>query len=382
MRTELPTEILPTSDIPETGRGNTDTLYDVTTATGVTIASVTPLEEEYWQTRVYSVIFQYVSPAILAVGLFGNIFALVVLQRGSMRTSGACFLLSALAVSDMGCLLTELLNNWVKEVTGSKVNIRGYNIHTCRLHVFLTFLCHHLSPMTLMFLTVQRVICVYLPLKAKVICSRSKVIKMWLVIAILFAGFNSMAFFTVTFDTRVSGINMNCFYNNDVIDWFNTTDSVLESYLPCSVIVLGNILIVVRVRKAQMKRLKQMATRSASKKVDGTEAMTTMLVVVTTTFVLLTTPFYIWINGTHEWGTYADDPLLRAKSHFAYAVTYHLLELNFAVNFILYCIFGRRFRSTVKRMMGCGCRDREKGETSFLGSIRGQTPLSNLGHKQ
>ena len=326
----------------------------------VTDGVKTPLEE-YWQYRMYKALFIYGSPIIFLLGLFGNIFAFVVLQTRSMRSSGASFLLSALAVSDLGCLLTELVNNWVKEITSFKVNIRGHNIHTCRLHIFLTFLFHHLTPMTLVFLTVQRVICVYLPLKAKVICSRGNIIKVWTAIAILYVSFNSIAFFLVSYDTRVATLNMNCFFNDDVIDWFNTTDSVLESYMPCTVIIIGNILIVVKVRNARMKRLSSQMSPTASSsnkqaKGDASDSMTTMLIVVTTTFVLLTTPFYVWVNGVHMWSAFGDDQLMRAQTHFAYAITYHLLEFNFSINFILYCMFGKRFRSAVRSMTGCGNR--------------------------
>ena len=84
-----------------------------------------------------------------------------------MRESATSFLLSALAVCDTGCLLTEILNGWVSHITQSEIQMRKYNIHTCRAHIFLTFLFHHMSPVTVIFLTIQRVICVYVPLEGQ-----------------------------------------------------------------------------------------------------------------------------------------------------------------------------------------------------------------------
>ena len=177
----------------------------------------------YWQSELSNTIFIYLSPVILIVGLLGNSFNLIVLQSKSMRSAATSFLLSALAVSDMGCLLTTLLNQWLRIFTDFTVNMRAHNIHTCRVHYFPTFLCHHLSTMTLSFLTIQRAISVYLPLKAKIICSHGNTIKVWTGIAILLAGFNSIAFFTMTFESDYT-FYKSCFYSDKVRSWFNLVE--------------------------------------------------------------------------------------------------------------------------------------------------------------
>ena len=119
-----------------------------------------------------------------------------------MRSAAASFLLSVLAVSDMGCSLTTLFNQWVQTITNYRVNMRMYNVYTCKIHLFLTYMFHQLSKMTLSFISIQRVISVYLPLKAKTICSRGNTIKVWTGITILLARFNSMTFFLVRYDSN------------------------------------------------------------------------------------------------------------------------------------------------------------------------------------
>ena len=187
-----------------------------------------------------------------------------------------------------------------------------------------------------------------MPLKAKVICSRGNTIKAWSAIAILFVGLNTMTFFTVTYESDFAAYK-SCFHRNDVALWFNRTDSVLESYLPCSIILTGNVLILVKVQLAQLQRAKPSSNSAGQQpKADQSDRMTA----VTTAFVLLTSPYYVWVNGWDWWNPNSPDIEVVAISYTFFAIAYHLLEMSFAINFILYCVFGERFRAALKEMMG------------------------------
>ena len=309
---------------------------------------------EYWHFELYLMIFKVGSPAILFLGLAGNSLAFVILQTRSMRTSATSFLLSALAVCDTGCLLTEVLNSWVSDMTHSQVEMRKYNIHTCRAHIFFTFMFHHMSPVTLIYLTIQRVVCVYVPLKAKIFCSRDNTVKVWFSTFTLFAVFHIVINFKVDQTVIVGGFKQ-CYFSRDMRGWYNLTDAVIESYLPSTVIFTGNILILVKVKYNRMKLFpSQAAAQQNLNTTSASNAMTRMLVVVTTAFILLTAPYYIWINSADRDKLYSENRLERVQALLRYAVCYHLLELNFSINFFLYCVFGQRFRRAMIGAMTCG----------------------------
>ena len=326
---------------------------------GIATADMDILQKSYWQFDFSDIMFRYVSPTILVVGLLGNSLSLMVLQSRSMRIAAASFLLSVLAVSDMGCLLTTLLNQWLQTITNYRVNMRMYNVYACKIHLFLTYLFHQLSTMTLSFITIQKVISVYLPLKAKIICSRGNTIKVWTGVAILLAGFNSMAFFLVRFDS-IDRSYSGCFYGREIWIWFNNVDAAIECYLPISIILIGNVLILMKV-KLQQKKMKQHQTNNRDEhRSTSSDRMTTLLIVVTTSFVLLITPFYVWLNGLNYWHYNSEDFNTRALSAAFRAAAYHLFELNFAINFILYCAFGVRFRSALIEMLRLRKKSKQK----------------------
>ena len=333
----------------------------VFTSTGVTDVSsqgisdntngdIDTLQKSYWQFDFSDIMFRYVSPTILVAGLLGNSLSLMVLQSRSMRSAAASFLLSVLAVSDMGCLLTTLLNQWLQTITNYRVNMRMNNVYTCKIHLFLTYLFHQLSTMTLSFITIQRVISVYLPLKVKIICSHGDTIKVWTGIVILLAGFNSMAFFLVRFDSNNRSFN-GCYYGKEIWIWFNNVDAVLECYLPAGIILIGNAFILMKVKLQQTKMKQHQTSQNRDEhRSTSSDRMTTLLIVVTTSFVLLITPFYVWLNGLNYWHYNSEDFNTRALSAAFHAAAYHLFELNFAINFILYCAFGVRFRLALIEM--------------------------------
>ena len=309
------------------------------------------LQKSYWQFDFSDIMFRYVSPTILVVGLLGNSLSLMVLQSRSMRSAAVSYLLSVLAVSDMGCLLTTLLNHWLQTITDYRVNIRMYNVYTCKIHLFLTYLFNQLSTMTLSFITIQRLISVYLPLKAKIICSRSNTIKVWTGIAILLAGFNSMAFFLVRYDSNNRSYS-GCFYGREIWMWFNNVDAAIECYLPISIIMIGNTLILIKV-KLQQKKMKQQQTNHNREEHRSTSSdrMTALLIVVTTSYVLLVTPLYVWMNGLFylNYSSEVFDTLIFSEAF--RVIAFHLFKLNFSINFILYCAFGVKFRLALKEII-------------------------------
>ncbi|XP_025116239.1 gastrin/cholecystokinin type B receptor-like [Pomacea canaliculata] len=95
-------------------------------------------------------------------------------------------------------------------------------------------------------------------------------------------------------------------------------------------------------------------TTTMSKVLNPTSAATTnvtaMLLLVTFTFLLLTSPIVI-ILLFPALLLASQHPTEKATAQLAHAVVDNLMYTNHAVNFLLYCISGRRFRLECKRLV-------------------------------
>jgi hypothetical protein len=115
-----------------------------------------------------------------------------------------------------------------------------------------------LSSWTVVLLTAERVISVWLPLKCKELCSRRRVIGVWCGIFVLLCGCNLHFFFT--FDLQpiaaddIPGSNetscCDCLFNESYehfwYDQWYWIDSIIRSFIPFGLILIGNIFIISR----------------------------------------------------------------------------------------------------------------------------------------
>ncbi|XP_076458566.1 uncharacterized protein LOC143292265 [Babylonia areolata] len=92
----------------------------------------------------------------------------------------------------------------------------------------------------------------------------------------------------------------------------------------------------------------------AARKAATSANITVMLLLVSFTFLMLTSPVvivllykrYLWLPSTNA---------ERARARLTHAFVDNLMYTNHAVNFLLYCISGRRFRVELKRLLGRSC---------------------------
>ena len=94
-----------------------------------------------------------------------------------------------------------------------------------------------------------------------------------------------------------------------------------------------------------------------AKRATASSNITVMLLMVSFTFLVLTSPVvivllykrYYWLPAT---------PAERAQARLTHAIVDNLMYTNHAINFLLYCISGRRFREELKRLLGGFCSRR------------------------
>ena len=77
-----------------------------------------------------------------------------------------------------------------------------------------------------------------------------------------------------------------------------------------------------------------------------------MLVVVSAAWLLLTTPYAVFTLAVPEFST---DRQTRATQALLRTVCFLLMYVNHAVNFVLYCLTGRKFRAELRDMTRALC---------------------------
>ena len=210
----------------------------------------------------------------------------------------------------------------------------------CKLSYFLHYFVTHNSSALLVIMSVEKCLALYFPFKTKSICTVKVAKRVTLVTALVFVAFDSQFFFIIK---KVS--NSFCSFVRVPESYpliFDRIDSVLYSFGPFTIMTLANCLIIYKFVNAICQN-RQSGTESTSQALTKFAGKgTVMLVTISVTFIILTGPISIIYLIT-----LTPHPLVRVIMHV-------LSDLNHAINGVLYCIVGSRFRNElVKTLSYC-----------------------------
>ena len=137
---------------------------------------------------------------------------------------------------------------------------------------------------------------------------------------------------------------------------FPWIDLVVSSFLPSSLLLVGNVLLATTVtRSARLARRLTAAPTGSDRRSDVREkaasSLTVTLMSVSVTYLCLTLPVSIFfvLQPYVAWG----HARRNAWTELAWAVVNLMWYCNSTVNFYLYCLTGTRFRAQCKRLL-CG----------------------------
>ena len=255
-----------------------------------------------------------------------------------------------------GTLLFGLALNWISYLTHLKVNAFAWT--DCKLPAFCWYFFHHYSSALLVMMSVEKCIVVYFPLKTKKNCTVKTAKWLCLIFGIVFAAYNSQFFFIIegrlTEKNRISCVNTGI--SDQYISIYHQLDSIIYSFAPFAIMGLTNIAIIYKFTKAKMalKRGTESTNQALSK--SATRG-TAILITVSLTFIILTGPSAItWAVTTKV-------------TQVQRTVLFLLEASNSAINGVLYCIVGTRFRTELFGLICCGKRSSGKSVTSMGTSV-------------
>ena len=278
----------------------------------------------------------------LILGTAGNGFSFVVMKRKSLRRISTSFYLCVLSVSDTIVLWTGLLRDMLQGYTDGQVDINTWT--GCKIRHFLFFFPASYSAWLLLAVTLERTIGLYLPFKAKFICTTRNAKIVSLVTAIILTLLNLHFFFIQKLEGSTCVFTSK--FSHDLRrNYFPFIDAVVSSYLPALAMLICNLMIIYNLRKQQNMARGNVTNKNEPRAVSKKMLQTTfMLLGISTFFIVSTVPITAYVI------------MFRAlKFEFSiliFDILNMMFYLNFCCNFIFYCYSGSIFRNEMRKILG------------------------------
>ncbi|KAK2160191.1 hypothetical protein LSH36_138g05004 [Paralvinella palmiformis] len=359
-------------------------------------------------------IYAFVTPIIVFVGVLGNVVSLRVFFSRNLRKLSASVYLAAISVSDLMVLLIYVSLDWLRKglphypgghSLGWIINSPGI----CETFLYFSYLFRFVSVWLIVVFTVERYIAACRPLQRRVICTKSFG-RRAIMVVILLGGLISLykpiisgIYSTTKPDDVVDYRNNNNNNNNnnvtvgllDVVDFTTNVCRSEPGYeninfsmelmfglsitaVPFVVIAFFNALILrtLMQRDVNIKRWKLCFKESRIR-----WEFTVTLLVVSTAFICLNLPYFItWCqrNLLSTSGS-TEDGLKSISTRDQFYITLTIYYVNYCINFFLYCLTGTYYRRELRLIFCCGPERRGYQTRGSVASFSGQpTALTNL----
>ena len=299
----------------------------------------------------------YLHPVILLFGTVLNSCAFVVFRRPAMNQSTTSLFITILAITDTLSLYFILVTNWLK--------LQVLNISTvfnCSVDTYFTYLTGSMSNWILVCITLERMIAVTYPHKVKVICTKKRE---------CILAFTLSIFLSLMYIPLLNGVKLNksFIFDSDGIDFVNydvcyyccLMNSIFMKLIllligivvPFCLIFIGNCIIIVAM--AHFGKQRVLITSSSTQSGNShSHSLNLTLVLVCLSYLVLTFPYMIYVivvprmrNAYMTYSEYWCSRLLGLVSAIS------TMSMNFSINFLLYCIGAKRFRTEFLTMLGC-----------------------------
>ncbi|XP_064640810.1 proteinase-activated receptor 1-like isoform X2 [Lineus longissimus] len=305
----------------------------------------------------------YGALAPVALGVPGNLMAILVATRRHNRNLSPCIYMMAMGIADTALLL-ELA--WA---VGFALLLRDGIIESAewimKFHVYVLYTSAMLSGLFLAEMSVDRMLAVKYPMAASRLCTtkRAKIFVIVTTLVILTLNLYLLYIGKATHDPAL-GIHFATFDIPDypALEVFTSAyQVVVGTVFPFLIILTCNVVIIVTLNRAVKERNQLESGKNSEKFKRDTNHLTKMLLFVSFAYVLITLPYrmYHLVIKIPEVALLFGD-LRDTFARFNYVVqAWSLLNFwsfNFAVNFYLYCIGGgQRYRKDAKDVLRSCC---------------------------
>ncbi|ELU16408.1 hypothetical protein CAPTEDRAFT_213628 [Capitella teleta] len=357
-------------------------VYPVFGSTETTDASdsLTEAMLRIWSYRMVVAVYIWFPPVLLIGGTIGNFLVIAVSRTPHFKRSPATILMLLLACSDLFILHTQLTRFWLKSLVS--INLDPKTDIGCQFLSFASYVGFDTSSMTVVMISIERAVTVTQPLKAKSWLTRKRISRVWISLVTAFLLINAHFFWTMQYNPYASQrsagetytVSPECHLRKDtelmrtISDIWYYVDFCLFAGVPIPLVVGANIIIVLSLKTSHNRRQKMQASQHEMqlpeqnvdiKKKPGTSQLTVMLLLMSSGFCLCTFPVIVYpfiVNALFP-NVHIDLESF-GLAYLVNAFLGMLLFLNYAINFMLYCLGGTKFRLALKEMLCC-CKEKK-----------------------
>lgn len=298
----------------------------------------------------------FLAIVVIVLGLIGNSLTVIVLTRRTMHSSTNCYL-TALAIWDAMVLFGTFFLMVLPQLS---IGFQGYVFPYIVKYIYPFALIAQTATLWLtVSFTVERYIAVCHPLKAARMCTIARARMVIAFVSLTSFLFNLNRWFDYKIVSRPNNTTNTTDLSYDFTDfgkdrvyrqvYFLWLYLLIMFFIPLSSLAVLNTFLIFAVKRSQQQR-KDMNVRQSRE-----NNVTIMLVSVVMVFMICQLPALIYnvafaVNGfvVHVYGW----QILSTIRNF-------MVTFNSAINFILYCAFGQKFRRTFIRTF---CRCIPRGE--------------------
>ena len=295
----------------------------------------------YTEFKIANFVNIYWYPILVPIGLIGNTLSFFVMIKPNNRKMSTCIYMAAISINDSLMMYTAF-HYWLI----GAVNIREWNLWECKFVIFCSLAALQNCTYLILAMTVDKYIAIKWPHRAATYSTprRARIIVVGVPICVFI--YNIPHFFLSVSDECVAYSNSNVIAR--IYSWLSF---VLNAVIPVLLLIHMNYIIVKTVKNSgKMFGANGMLKRKETMK-STEKQVTIMLLLVTTLFLILLVPTYI--RFIYVAFAARDTPLEYAKTLLVFQITAKLYKTNSGINFLLYCVSGKKFRNDLKEILSC-----------------------------
>ncbi len=362
-----------------------------------------PLHHDLHDSQYGAILYAYVTPIVIITGLLGNVVSFRVFVSKNMRKLSASLYLAAISVSDSLVLLTYVFLGWLDrglEHLPGKHSINIIHVHgACQTFLYFSYLFRFMSVWILVFFTVERYIAACKPLHRRIICTKtfgrraligiSTVGALLSLFKPLLSGLfrptrssSGFGFFSVPENaTRYSmddpyqaldSTEQICTRNPEYVRLnfiMELTYGLLITAVPFVVLAVFNLMILRTIlqRDASIRKCKLAFFNNRIR-----WEFTITLLAVSSTFICLNLPYFVCWCQQFVQSLNAEDPAEAHRIRNVLYVTKTVFNVNYCINFFLYCLTGTYYRRQLTMICRPGSHETQplylprKSSSSFV----------------
>ncbi|KAL8569545.1 hypothetical protein ACOMHN_002091 [Nucella lapillus] len=315
-------------------------------------------QDLYPEYRLSRDIWRVWLPCLLLLGGAGNIATVCVMRRMKDHNSSHHVFIIALAVCDLSCLYVGTFPRFLLEFFG--LDLWAVHSVTCKLSTWLIYSTITMSAWLLTAVTVQRTMAIRWPHKIRVMCT---VRRTWTVVAALvsaaFALHSHCPIMLQLSEAKqcVAKSADYLFFIQKVLTWLNLWTS---SFAPFAILLVCDVALSLSLFQATSMTVSARPVHtdhhppSSDSRRDTAWKTSVMVLAISVTFLVLTMPLcvvLVWYNFNIV--QISRNPRLMATMKLTHSVTLLLFYTNNAINFLLYCVTGTKFRKEFVQWICC-----------------------------